>query len=202
MNPDYLIEKYWLDLKQSMDNFYTVSNIPPRPIKMWSAELNTLQSLKQYMEIEYNINNYISLFAIDVIRHQSCYYIDILATNIKRWYHTSSQIIMTDKYNNIIFLLFDIYHSLLKNNHNSDDITTIHSMFQMVELYIIYEDFSVLIKYAIEYNKPGVLDKLKTKYDINTMIFKIYRIDVTQHTINNNSKISGKKIIQIINNMN
>jgi hypothetical protein len=200
MNPDYIIENYWLNFKASMINFYNISKIPSRPIDKWSDELNIMQSLKQYMEIEYNIYNYISLYAIDVIRFQSHYHIDILATNIKRWKNISSEnnIIVISRYNNIVFLLLDIYHSLLKN-YNNDDVNIIHSMFNAIELYIIYEDFTVLIRYAIDYNKPGILDKIKTKYDINDMILRIYNVDVTHYTINNNSKISGKKIIQIIN---
>ena len=36
-NPDYLIESFWLNFKQSMKNYYNKINIS-RPIDYWSEE--------------------------------------------------------------------------------------------------------------------------------------------------------------------
>jgi hypothetical protein len=191
MNPDYMIEKFWLDFKQSMINFYQSTNIPTRPITHWSNDLNTLQSLKQYIEIKSNIDNYITLYIIDVMRNQSYYYTGILATNIKRWE------ILTDEYttiNNIVYILFDIYFMLLKKA-NPEEVAEINMIFCTFELYILLNNYNTLIQYGVDYNKPSILDKLKQKIDIIHNIKTLYGVDI-------NINMSGKKIINMIKNEN
>jgi len=193
MNPDYMIEKFWLDFKQSMINFYQSTNIPSRPIAYWSNDMNTLQSLKQYTEIKFNIDNYIMLYIMDVMRSQSFYYVGILVTNIKRWD------IITDEYkstinNNIVYILFDIYSMLLKKA-TIEEIIEINIIFSTFELYIFMNDYSMLIQYAVESNKPSILDKLKQIIDISKYLMKLYKVDIKNN-------ISSKKIINMIKNEN
>ena len=194
MNPDYMIEHFWLDFKASMINFYQVTKIPSRPINYWSNDLNILQSLKQYIKIKDNINNYISLYAFDVMRCQSFYYIGILMTNIKRWDIISEEFNNMNYYN-IIHILVDIYHNLLKNTNNSEETTEINNLFSIFEIYIINKDFTQLISYSVENNKPNIIDKLKQSNEVNITryIKSLYRIDI-------NNMITGKKIIQLIKN--
>ena len=107
MNPDHHIEDFWLSFKTSMINFYNQYKYIKRPIDYWSDNLNKLQKNKDYQSIEVNIRDYMSLYAIDLLRCNSTYHVGILTTNIKRWNIISeSRFDMCDiKYINIVFLL-------------------------------------------------------------------------------------------------
>lgn len=188
--PDYYIEQFWLNFKDSMINFYHEKNIN-RPIKYWSDELNKLQQLKLYDEIQNKIRNYISLYAIDLMKDNNKYDADILITNVKRWNK------IADKYNfekedsfyhNIIFLLLDIYKNLMYDSNINSTI-----IFSQVELFILYQDFSSLIDVAIQNKKEGILDKLNRFTNINKYIEQKYSIKLDDH-------ISGKKILKKIYN--
>jgi hypothetical protein len=188
--PDYYIEEFWLNFKDSMINFYQKKHIT-RPIRYWSSELNKLQQLKLYDEIQNKIRNYISLYAIDLMKDNNKYNTDILITNIKRWNK------IADKYNfekedsfyhNIIFLLLDIYKILMYDFN-----VNVGIIFSQVELFILYQDFSSLIDVAIENKKEGILDKLNKFTNINKYIEQKYSIKLDDH-------ISGKKILRKIYN--
>ncbi len=73
-NEDYMIEEFWISFKKSMLNFYNEINILSRPIISWSNKLNELQKNKEYMLIESNIRDYMSLYAIDLLRHNAYYH--------------------------------------------------------------------------------------------------------------------------------
>ncbi len=195
MNPDYHIEHFWLDFKTSMNNFYNVFKITPRPIQLWSDNLNYYQKNKEYDIIENKIRDYMSLYAIDVMRSHSNYYMGILQSNIKRWNSVSLKynfkIDETKKYYNIVYLLLDIYSSITNKFEYMDE--SIINIFSMVEMYIMYEDFTQLVIYSIEHNKPSIIDKLNKYVNINHIIEKQFNI-----VINNNS--CGKKIISLIKN--
>ena len=85
LNPDHHIEEFWLNFKNSMNNFYNATKSISRPITLWSDNLNNLQKNKQYDIIEKCIRDYISLYAIDILRCHGNYYFNILYINIKRW---------------------------------------------------------------------------------------------------------------------
>lgn len=175
MNPDYEIEQYWFGLKQSMINFYQDKKIN-RPIKIWSENLNELQKNKQYHLIEEHIRDYISLYAIDLIKSINSYHSNILKTNIKRWNKIST------KYNfnepnttqNTIFILFLIYEDIVEKNMVDNKIINI---FLEIELTILYKNYNYLIKYAVKYGKPNILKKLDTVIDIKKELKKIYNFD-------------------------
>lgn len=184
--PDYYIEQFWLFFKKSMYNYYGANNL--RPIKLWCKQLNKLQQEENYNEIENKIRNYISLYAIDLMRNLNRYHMGILIANIKRWNAISDNYNFekTDsKYHNIIFLLIDIYQSLLKTDLDYSNI------FNQVELFIIYQDFTMLVEFAIKHEKPGILDKLIAYTNITNIINQLYNVKV-------NENLSGRKILRII----
>ena len=194
MNPDHMIEHFWLDFKTSMNNFYIFYKITPRPISIWSDTLNNHQKKQEYDIIETKIRDYMSLYAIDVMRSNSNYYMGILHTNIKRWNLLSTKYnfnLNVSSYHNIVYLLIDIYNSVTNKFQFIDD--NIINIFSMVEMYIMYEDFTQLVIYSVEHNKPSIIDKLNKYKNINHIIEKIYNI-----TINNN--FCGKKILVLIKN--
>lgn len=194
MNPDHHIEEFWLGFKQSMTNFYKATNMPTRPITLWSDNLNLLQKEQNYDIIEKKIRDYISLYAIDVLRCQVNYYFCILHTNIKRWNLISLKYNFLNNdghYHNVVFMLIDIYYGITIKGTHMDDV--IKELFSMVEMYIINNDFTSLITYAIDNNKPSVIDKLNNYNDINNIIETKYNITLSPKT-------GGRKIISIIRN--
>jgi len=164
-NVDYDIEQFWFGFKASMINFYNVQLVK-RPISNWSNYLNLLQSQKKYEDIEHCITKYISLYALDLMRIDSGYNIGILNTNIKRWDKISNKYKIfssRESYNkgcNLITTLLDIY-TLLANKDKID-----RSIFNQVELFIIFGDFTDLIKFSRNKDIPSIIDKL-LKYDAN-----------------------------------
>ena len=192
INPDHHIEEFWLGFKQSMINFYKASNMPTRPITMWSDNLNVLQKEQNYDMIERKIRDYISLYAIDVLRCQANYYFCILHTNIKRWNVISTKYNFLDEnvhYHNVVFMLIDIYYGITIKGTHMDDM--IKELFSMVEMYIINNDFMPLITYAIDNNKPSVIDKLNHYSDITNVIKTKYNVELSPKT-------GGRKIITLI----
>jgi hypothetical protein len=192
--PDHDIEQFWLYVKQSMNNFYSQTNIIPRPIESWSTSLNLLQQQKRYDEIELRIKQYLSLYSIDLLRLGKQYHINILITNLKRWDKLTKQYrffdnVETEK--NLVIVLLEIVYGLLKTNTDLED------LFADLELYIIYEDFTKLIRYAVEKNKPSILDKLINYDYLNVIrtVIGLYSVNIeyTQY-----EKLCGKKIIKLI----
>ena len=193
INFDHHIEEFWLSFKKSMINFYTVTKMPTRPIVLWSNNLNILQKAQNYDMIEKTIRDYISLYAIDVLRHYANYYFCILHTNIKRWnvISTKYNFLNTPHYHNVVFMLIDIYYGITLKGTYMDDM--IKEIFSMVEMYIIDNDFIPLITYAIDNNKPSVIDKLNQYTKINNIIETKYNITLSPKT-------AGRKIISLIRN--
>ncbi len=193
-----------------MNNFYNETNASisknlniNRPINYWSDNLNNLQKNKDYQHIEINIRDYMSLYAIDLLRHNASYHIKILITNIKRWNIISNQRfdMCEVKYINIVFLLIDIYNILTNKCSEEIDSNAI-ILFSTIELYIIHEDFSNFIDYAINHNKPSIIDKI-TEYE-NKYNSKCSSIQYIEHKYNLSlsPKISAKKIFNQIKNNN
>ena len=199
-NPDAEIEEFWVSLKQSMSNFYN-QYINSRPIHKWSNNLNKFQTQKKYEIIEKYIRNYISLYGMDVIRQNNHYHISILNTNIKRWNKISRKYTFTNKektYYNIIFVLLDIYKTLIKSKVNKGELLAQVELFSEFELFILYNDYGPLIKYAIKYNKTNIIDKL-IEFDKENVINTLEDNDYDLSGINIDT-ISSKKLIEHIKN--
>ena len=192
---DYDIEQFWLGFKTSMINFYK-NKILKRPIDLWSNNLNLLQSKQKYEEIEKYITKYIALYALDLMRIDDNYSIRILNTNIKRWDKISNKykiISSIEKYNkgcNLITTLLDIYTILSKKDKID------RTIFDQMELFIFFGDFTDLIKYSKDNQIPSIIDKL-LKYDSNIFqqIKDIFELDESIIY-----PISVSKIFKLINN--
>ena len=194
---DFELEEFYVGFKQSMINFYN-NHTFKRPINDWSARLNKLQCLKNYYEIHKLITKIISLYAIDLMRVCDYYNAGILDTNIKRFNRITINIDNLEKINHdtsIVFVLFNIFKSLLK----TQSLDEIKKLFNQVELYLIYEDYTKLITYSVKRNKLSILDKL-FKYSNECLLqaMNIYNIVVDDIFINENTVISGKKFVDLI----
>ncbi len=214
---DFYIEQFWLDFKKSMNNFYFELNGSNkykinRPIEYWSNKLNQLQKNKEYNLIETNIRDYMSLYAIDLLRTFSLYHTGILITNIKRWNtisnHSKFEINNNSKleprleprlesglkprFINIVFLLLDIFNNLTNKCMYYNDELAI--LFGMVELFIIHEDLSSIVDYAVKHNKPSIIDNInlfESQYHKNNT----YKYIEDKYNIQLSPKMSAKKFI-------
>lgn len=199
--PDYLIEEFWLGLKQSMINFYQDKSISTlsRCVNTWSDRLNLLKSKQKYLEIEHLVYNYLSLYGIDVLRSGNLYYLGLLNTNIKRW----NKVCISNnnnkgrnhtklKYQNCMLMLLDISYKLFNKCKTEGEKKEITKLFKDVELYLMYEDFQALIQYALKNKKTNILDSL-ISYDAENVY---QELDIILGK--NISGLSGKKILGLI----
>ena len=199
--PDFELEEFYLSFKQSMINFYK-NHTFTRPINDWSNRLNYLQSKKDYYQIHKLIQKIISLYAIDLMRVCDTYNAGILETNIKRFNRISNKLDSMENINydsNIVFVLFNIFKTLLKSQTIPN--TELIELFNQIDLYLIYEDFTKLINYSVNNNKLSILDKLfKYSQEILLQAMNIYDIKVSDITFSSNNVISAKKFVELINN--
>ena len=182
-----------------MINFYKDHSVT-RPIKLWSDRLNDLQRKKDYKKIHSLIIKIISLYAIDLMRTCNLYHSGILETNIKRFNLVSKETMEEGKYTiqlieynlNIVFLLFDIFRSVSKDA----SLDELKPLFVQVELYLLYEDFTSLIEFAMKKNKLIILDKL---FKFSPLIYRfaldLYNIHLETPGVyqTRNGRISSRK---------
>lgn len=85
--PDKHIEEVWYGIKTAIQNTYIGTNIPiPIDLENISSHLNTLQSQKNYQEIEKQIVITIGQICRFYVEHRmSVYNCHILDVQIKRW---------------------------------------------------------------------------------------------------------------------
>lgn len=201
---DYELEEFYIGFKQSMINFYQRHSIT-RPIKAWSERLNTLQEKQNYKKIHELIVKIISLYAIDIMRTCDCYNSGILETNIKRFNRVSKKTMEDGKYtielitydSNIVFLLYDIFRSVSK----TDSLEELKPLFVQIELYLLYEDYTFLIEFAMKKNRIVILDKL-FKYSplIYRFALDLYNIPIDTPGVyqTRNGMMSGRKFQELV----
>ena len=201
---DYKLEEFYINFKQSMVNFYKDHTVS-RPIKQWSDRLNNLQTKKDYKKIHRLIIKIMSLYAIDLMRTCNLYHSGILETNIKRFNKVSKQTMEDGVYtielieynSNIIFLLYDIFRSVSK----TDELDQLKPLFVQVELYLLYEDFTSLIEFAMEKNKLIILDKLfRFSPHIYRFALDLYNIPLETPGVyqTRNGMMSGRKFKELV----
>lgn len=198
IKPDHDIEQFWLSFKHSMFNFYDRTGVrvmPARPISEWSDRLNRLQKVAKYEIIEQNIYNFMTLYGIDLLRVGDRYHLAILITNIKRWNKIAAKYPFHDGTGesdcNLIFILLEIVNNFIKCG------LEFGNLFSDIELYLIHEDYTNLLDFAIKHNKPVIIDKLMT-FDSLAVINSLNTYWHLGLDIANKYKISGKKVIELI----
>ena len=127
---------------------------------------------------------------IDVIKSMDLYHSQILKTNFNRYIKLCEKIKFHNFVDEVIRLdvIFRIYYSIV-NKKNVSDIEM--QIFSQIELFIFYNDFNLLIKYAIQNNKASILDNLIKIIDLHSLINDLYDINLPKLT-------KGKKILNLI----
>jgi hypothetical protein len=202
--PDYEIEQFWLQFKNTMNNFYTNNkNITKRNISRWSDTLNKFQAKAQYDKIEKYIMDYITLHGLDIIKTGKSYELQLLNTNIKRWnkitqrnkiFNESNENI-TQEYSNLFYTCVQICIALTKSDSSFD----YKEIFEDIELIIINNDITELIEYSVLFSKPIIIDKLIT-YNRNLVtqtIIEIYNDEIFKGICK--KTYTGKTILKRVN---
>lgn len=181
---DNTLENFWLSFKNSMVNFYSIYKQLSRPVEHWTKSLNDLQFDKNYVEIANNIQNYITLYSMDVMRINDIYHSRILLTNVKRFNKicNDEEWIKSAQNNNvfIINILLDIYENMIKKHKIDNEILNI--FYQQIEIYIFYEKYNEIIIYCVEENMPSILDKLRNIVDVTSFINTHYKTSFKTET--------------------
>lgn len=188
LEPDYLIEKFWLNFKISMFNFYRLNPTYTRPIALWSNILNEYKKNKNYDKIQETIYQYITLYMLDIMRNGNNHFSNLLNSFLKRWQKLCDQVSFFnfDKEVDLNYQIFRIYLKMLETGPTETEI-----LFKQPELYIYYRNFTPLIKFGVENDKSSIIDRVNTITDIDEILFKLYGYT-------GNTKMSGIKLIQRI----
>ena len=190
-DPDYELELFWQTYKCSLENFYKCNPTFVRPLKYWYNELNFYKRKKNYDRIQKKIFDYLTLHMIDVIKSFDSYHSQILKTNFNRYIKLCEKIKFYNFVDEVIRLevIFKIYYSIIsKKNINEKE----KLIFRQVELFIFYDDFNLLIKYAIENNKASILDNLVKIIDVHSLISDLYDVNIP-------NLAKGRKILNLLN---
>jgi hypothetical protein len=191
-DPDYELELFWSTYKCSLENFYKSYKQFTRPLKYWYDDLNFHKRKNNYDKIQKKIFDYLTLHMIDVIKSMDAYHSQILKTNFNRYIKLCEKVKFYDFVDEIIRLdvIFRIYYSIVSKKSFS---IIEMQIFSQIELFIFYDDFNLLIKYALDNNSANILDNLMKITNIHHYIEAFYDVEL-------DSYIKGKKIIQLIKN--
>ena len=193
-NPDKEIEIFWLNFKQSIINFMKRHNLDI-PILHWSDILNLYQEKKEYSNIKKHIQIFISYYCIYIFKVNDPYNTCILWLNVKRWNKINKNFLIKDDdiyYFNIYYILLDIYRYLLNNNNINEEF---REFFRNITEHFKKTDINLLLDLCIKYKLPFLLDKINNYFKLEKYISEKYKVNVVK-------KMSGKKIIHEINNIN
>jgi hypothetical protein len=192
------MREFWVSLIGSMTTFYTQYNQFNRPLTLWDSKIIQCCEHEDIPNFLKSSQHFIVMFSLDVMRTTNSYTCNILHTNIKRfdklWNEIDNQCYVDNIMIKTIETLFMIYTLLLKKcKEDPEHILKIRQTFSQVELFIFYNDYELLVEYAVNYNTPSILDKLMTIIDINKSIKSLYNIDIKD-------KLEGKKLLKKLKN--
>lgn len=196
---DKHFEDFWYSLKMNMIKFYSTHEEYNEPcikqVEEWSSTLNTLQMRREYSKIEQHINDYLSIFAQQVMRSKDIYQFHIMETNVKRWKTLrKSHSFMktpTTMYDNIIYLCVDICKSIVKKIDKIEYTSHIDKFIDDLDIIIYYENYGKIIDIALLLETSSILDKLGKYINLEKLLYSLYGIKVPK-------RIKGKKLLEII----
>ena len=188
LEPDHLIETFWLNFKVSMINFYRINTTYTRPVHRWSNILNEYKKNKNYDKIQETIYQYMTLYMLDIMRTGNHHFSNLLNSFLKRWQKLCDQVSFFD-FNKEVDLNYQIFRIYLKMLEIGSIETVM--LFKQPELYIYYRNFTPLIKFGVENDKSSIIDRVNSISDINEILFKLYNYT-------GNTNMRGIKLIQRI----
>tara|TARA_B100001741_G_C16454905_1_gene552220 strand:+ start:49 stop:669 length:621 start_codon:yes stop_codon:yes gene_type:complete len=187
--PDKHIEEVWYGIKTAIQNTYIGTNIPiPIDLENISSHLNTLQSQKNYQEIEKQIVITIGQICRFYVEHRmSVYNCHILDVQIKRWNKVTEKYKFFEKQDirNVIenCVFFYIYYKIFENYKKY---TALVELFNNTDS---IPKINKIIDISVKYNYPTILDKANNYFCVSTYINNKYDTKFYKNT-NGNKLIS------------
>lgn len=194
-DPDYQIEDFWYGFKKSMINFYRHYEIEHNKIEEWSNLLNNYKNKKQYELIEASIKDYISFYAIDIMRYddfENKNFSNILLKNIKRWKEISNKFHFGDSdKNKKIYMLFEAFNCV--KSKEDEKLFIILEIFQ--DLYfLLCDDYDEMICTSFELGQIKVLECIENIIGKEKILDCLNKQFVNSNFTNNDYKISYLKL--------
>lgn len=194
------LKQFWQEVVvQSMGNFYQRYNGGlERPILQWDAHVKTLNDQEDLQDLQETIHEYLTLFAIDVLRRQCTYTLGILVSNLKRWHLLTS----SSSQGHIVFFLVELYQTLTKAAAASrEEEGDLRLFFSDVELFLLNHStrhWAALVDYAITHRKPGMLEKLRVFCEQHVLLFDIYVHIEAKYGVKLQDGMCAKKILGLL----
>jgi len=187
------MKQFWHEAAHSMmSNFYRryMLERPPPPIVTWTKNIDTL-SQSRPEDLQECIQEYLTLFAIDVLRRQCTYTMGILGSNLKRWNLLSP----AQGSSNLMFFLVELYQTLVKGGATEQDLRVFFSDVAKTK----HWDWAALVDYAIAHRKPGALDKMRVFFEQQHQgcLFDIYVYIEATYGVKLQEGMCAKKILAI-----
>ena len=197
--PDYDLEQYWYQIKQSMINFYRdVPNLIRRPIEVWSNELNLLQLEKRYKQIEKSIYRIHILYMLDLVKAHHLYHAYLFHTNLNRWNSicidpehkfllkmdlTNTQNDYEKDIHQKVYILFEflLKTSTLEVDKYERYRHRIELLFEQVEVYVFFDEWQSLVELSIDIGKSSLLNLLRMNRDeVDKYLMKKYDLVISK----------------------
>lgn len=195
-NNDNDMKQFWHEAAHSMmGNFYCRYNnsMLERPIQNWTKNIETSSP----EDLQETIQDYLTLFSIDVLRRQCTYTMGILGSNLKRWNVLNN----TTNNSNIMFFLVDLYQTLVKGGGGGGATGQDLRVFSDVELFLLVKTkhWAALVDYAIAHRKQGALDKMRVFFEQHHQcLFDIYVHIEATYGVKLQEGMCAKKILSLI----
>jgi hypothetical protein len=178
-NPDKDIEDFWLTLKCCVVNFYKYCNLD-LDITTMSNELNLLQKSRDYINIEYKINEFIieliNIMFQNINKIHDNYYLyntRIILTNLNRWIKIrEKKLFVKDdiETENNRFLLVKLFSNLLKTIEKKKHHEDIIVFFTLCRDTRNNDDYGFMIDFAIELKNASMLETLDKVIEVRSYI--------------------------------
>ena len=189
------LKQFWQEILYTMmGNFYQRYK-PERYIQEWNTQI---QALTHPEDVQESIQDYLMLYAIDVLRHQCTYSMGILGSNLKRW-HLLTSSSSSSHQGHRVFLLVELYQILTKEEEKKED-KELQRLFSAVELFLLnnMRHWAALVDYAIARRKAGVLERLRVFCEQHMLLFDIYVHIEATYGVKLHDGMCAKKILGLI----
>lgn len=148
--------------------------------RFWSmlkqSMINFYAIHKQHIILPFTLDfSHVESYAIDVMKVRDTYHAHILLRNIKRYER------LFGLQPTIVYMLLHIFE---KNPE-------CHYLYKNVDILVHHNLFEPFILFAIQHNKPNILDRLRVCIDIVSYLYKVYGVHLYPNT-------SGIKMIKAV----
>jgi hypothetical protein len=195
-NPDYKFEKFWLNIKISMNSFYCTYLKYPNRVNHWSSILNDFQTQNNFYEIIRHIELFLCYFSLNVMNSLDTHFFTILYNNYKLWNKIKKQeekLINNFNFsidNNTTFFSIELFNSCIHHINTKNNFDIIYKFFYNIENFN-FNNLRTIFYMAVVLNNHSILLHLSKYVDLNTVCKEYFNLDIS-------NKIKPKKLLEIL----